>query len=727
MQLSSRAQLVHNLLYPKSIAIVGARPSDAEGDLWSFTTFTNLTKHLYSGPIYPVNPNYDTLWGLTCYPDLTAIPEVPDQVLIRISAKHIMPVIDSSARLGVRSAVIYSAGFGEDLTTEGLERRRALELVLNDFDLAVCGPNCLGYASFPSRTVANYGPEDVRTDGGGTIGIVGQSGGASNTFRRLLTRRGVMPRYCISSGNEMGLTVEDYLEFFLSDPAIKAVAIYNETLKDPKRFARLAALAASRQVPIVITKVGTSQEAQLATIAHTGRIAGSGRVFADIAAEWGVIVTRTIDEALDIVSAYRPGYVPKSRRLGGVSISGGMRSILLDSAAHWGMEFPPLSNGTLAKLDFALGPGMAKGNPFDVGLHPELVVSCTGHVVTDPGNDAVVVQSSSPKDIIPPIDDLAASSGKLVTLVGPGFSLYDLVPEGRSFLAQARAVGYAPSADRAVAALRRLADYNERVSRLAVTSASATIDATSPSGQEEPCESPVTEVYERYKAIRGASFALDENEAKGLLARYGLEAPRRCRLDSLEGLASSLVETGYPAILKVVSQAVPHKSAVGLISRLVQTHEEAAAEYQRLSALCGEILDDNAAAEIWLEQAVFDGVECVVGASRDRELGLVMMFGTGGAGVEIYDDVKFSLPVTCQDEALGLVAATKVGQVILRGYPERPSYDVGALVRALLRVGQICDDGRDLIEAVDINPLLVRGPNRGTIALDALVRFNYEI
>src|SRR5262245_52636010 len=214
---------VRALFNPRSIAIVGA--SDRPGN-WSVRVYRSLKKFEFPGPIYPVNPRNTTVWdGETCYPSLRDLPEPPDHVVVIVPGAAAVDAITEAGQVKARSATVFSGGFGEGGDPKGRALADDLRRAIETAGIAVSGPNCMGNLAAPSRLITI--PDDrITTLERGPVGIVGQSGGIVMAIHRALMARGVTAGYAVTSGNEIGLNMADYIRYLADDPDVRAIACF---------------------------------------------------------------------------------------------------------------------------------------------------------------------------------------------------------------------------------------------------------------------------------------------------------------------------------------------------------------------------------------------------------------------------------------------------------------------------------------------------------------------
>src|SRR3984893_11069531 len=281
MDLETSRRKVAALTAPHNAVLVGA--SDRPGS-WSARVWRNLTRYEFPGPIYLVNPRRTELWDRPCYPDFKSLPEPPDLLVVLVPAPNVPDILRSGAAAGARSATVFSSGFGEAGDPEGAEHQRRLAAVIAETGLGVSGPNCMGNVCAKSSlvTLTEDRPLTVRA---GPVALVGQSGGMMIFINAALEERGIWAEYLITSGNEAGLSVPDYVAFFAGQPELKVIIIYVEAIADPEKFAAACRLARSAGKAIVAVKLGQSEAGRTAAMAHTGSLAGNLEVFGALAGE----------------------------------------------------------------------------------------------------------------------------------------------------------------------------------------------------------------------------------------------------------------------------------------------------------------------------------------------------------------------------------------------------------------------------------------------------------
>src|SRR5216684_5629349 len=296
LDLEASKRKVAALTAPRNVVLVGA--SDRAGS-WAARVWRNLNRYQFPGPIHLVNPRRSEIWDRPCYPDFKSLPEAPDHLVVLVPAAGVAETLRAGAAAGARSATVFSAGFGEAFDDAAAALGRELAAVIAETGLGVSGPNCMGNVCAKSRlvTLTEDRPLAVRT---GPAALVGQSGGMMIFINAALEERGIWAEYLITSGNESGLSVPDYVAFFADQPELKVIIIYVEAISNPEKFAAACRLARLAGKAIVAVKLGQSAAGRTAAMAHTGSLAGSVEAFDALAGELGVIRADTLDDAVEV-------------------------------------------------------------------------------------------------------------------------------------------------------------------------------------------------------------------------------------------------------------------------------------------------------------------------------------------------------------------------------------------------------------------------------------------
>ncbi len=706
------------LVAPRNIVLVGA--SDRPGS-WPATVWKTVHEHGFRGAIYAVNPNRDRIGDETCYKDFASLPEAPDHVAFLTPAQHVPAGLAAAAAAGARTATVFASGFGEDGKADGLKLASDLSAVIRQTGIAVTGPNCTGNIIAESGLVTLVDHRKLQV-GKGVVSLVGQSGGVLLYANHILADRGIQIGKLITSGNEIGLNCADYIAYLAQDEATKVIFCYLESIKDLEKFKAACALARDNGKPVLVFKIGASEEGRKAAMTHTGALAGSAAIFDAVMKEVGVIRVGSLDEAIETIELVVHLGVPIGRNIGALSLSGAFRGILVDGAAGTGLKFPPLAEDVERRLSDLLGVGSSAGNPCDGGFtvltSVEKYIEAVDILCDDPNLDLLVLQAELPRETgmaahweerFQGIHDLVTRRGKKLAFISMFSRMYtDYTREVRSGL---RNVAFIQETNKSVRALALLADWSETAARHKAGAAD--------SRAARPLPTEARQVLEKART-RGGDFLLNEQDSKTLLAAYGIPAPAEALAKSEDEAAGLAARIGYPVVLKAASDRLAHKSDIGAVQLGLADADAVRSAYRlirdnvRRSGFEGEL--DG----ILVCQQIVGGTELVLGLQRDPEMGLALMFGTGGVLLELIRDVSFaSLPLT-RERALELIRSTRVS-TLLQGYRGGEPHDIGGIADALVGLSDMAEDLGKALVSVDVNPLVSRAGTGGPMALDAVV------
>ena len=311
---------VHNLLRPKSIAIIGA--SDTSRGGWAQSIYENLEYSGFPVRVYPVNPKRSEVWGRQVFPNFAAIPEPVDLALAIIPTGGVVDALTEAAEHGLKCALIYAAQFGEGGDVEGRKRAEALLGLCNKHEMRISGPNCMGALAIREKLLL-YPAKRVRALSPGSVGVIFQSGGTFQFWLQQAAQRGLDFSYAVSSGNELDLDLADYINFMVEDEHTKIIACLVEGVRRPQALMAAAEKALAARKPIVLVKIGRSERGRAAAASHTGAMTSDDQVFDAVCRKYGVIRCLSLDDLIETCLAFTPGRLPKGNRIAMVCYSGG--------------------------------------------------------------------------------------------------------------------------------------------------------------------------------------------------------------------------------------------------------------------------------------------------------------------------------------------------------------------------------------------------------------------
>jgi acyl-CoA synthetase (NDP forming) len=693
------------LLAPRSVAIVGASPRE---NTLGNNVVVNLRRFGFAGSIFPVHPTAPEVAGLAAYPSLAALPEPAECAVLAVPADKITATLEEGAAQGLRAAVVFASGFAE-LGEEGRARQRVLQELCARAGIVLCGPNCLGLVNVHKR-VSLYSsgiPEGMREGG---LAIVSHSGSACIALSTL-GRFGIS--YIISVGNAAVLDIPDYLEHLAADSETKAAALFIETLRDPRGFARAMRAMHEAGKPVIALKVGRSAKGAAASAAHTGSLAGNWDAYQAYFRRHGVIAVDDFDELAESVElALKVRVPPQGDGVAVIAVSGGEASLVADLAERADVRLPELAPETVAQLRTVLPAFGSIGNPLDTtdrGVYDAQNVysGSIRALADDPSVSLIaVVQDCSPglatrgannyRRIAQTVLDAAREIAKPVVFFNTaagGMHPHVIEPFAGSDIAVMQ------GARASLLAISRLLEH----ARFA------------PPAEAEPL-APVS--HWRNRLATGMPFT--ERESKAFLAAHGIAVTRETLAQDAAAAARAATEIGYPVVLKIESADLAHKTEAGAVQ--IGLADAAAVEeaFGQIMAAARRYAPKARLEGVLVQEMVSGGVELIAGLTRQEPFGMGVVAGAGGVLVELMRDTALDLCPIDEAQAHALLARTRTGG-LLQGYRGRPAGDAGAFAALVARLSQLGATYADLLEAVDLNPVAVLPRGRGAIVLDALV------
>lgn len=691
------------LLRPSSMAIVGANDRGNVGA----RTIENAKQLGFGGAIYPVNPKYQEIDGLICYPSLADLPERPDQVVVAIPIPAALDVVKAAAAAGVPAAVVFSEGFSDAGTPRGLDLDKALKDVARTHGMAVSGPNSMGLMSLHGHVGATFMrlPKNLKA---GNISVVSQSGGLINALTELGRNRGTGFHYLLSAGNESIIDGADYLRWLADDDDTRVIISIVEGVKRGPEY-REALAYATRRKPVVVLKLGATNLGQRATMAHTGSLAGSHDTFRAMCAQAGAILVDDIDSLLDVAMMLESAPEPQGDRVVIFSTSGGATVLSTDIGVGAGLHFPPLGDATNAALQDILEVSRPFGNPFDVVGNPRIVKGdnmrrCLQTLIADDGVDVIafvlVLQrqaSAQRTHLLNQISEMAAASAKPIVVIPEMTAHWDDLPPDIG-------TPVAGSLRGGLRALKALVDYGTYRRRVAPhrDGGDAHSDAFAP------------------VAFPEGRSVLTEHESKSLLKDTGFSVPEGRLVEDAAAAVSAAAAIGYPVSVKVQSPDLLHKTEAGALRLNLRNGAEMLAACEELARNLRQRAPEARIDGLLVEKMVATGVEAFVGMYRDAVLGPVVIVGPGGTLVELMGDaLSRRLPPFSREDAEAMIHESTALEKLLSGYRGAPPADRDALVDLVERFGRLALAAGPQVAAIDLNPVFVLPRGQGTVVVDA--------
>lgn len=705
-------KLLESFFEPKSIAIIGA---SADLNSISGKPVRYLLSHEYQGEVYPINPKYDEIAGLKCYPSILEVPGQVDMVILAVNYKMVLKMLEQCAEKEVKYALIFSSGFAE----AGEEGKKIQDQVVElgkKTGIRILGPNCQGMANLKGKVTAGFSaslePKPYVT---GPIGFVTQSGALGFSIFNMAQEAKVGFNYVVSTGNEVDLHTLDFMEYMLEDPETKLVIGYLEGIKDGEQFKRIADRALTLGKPIVTLKSGKTELGQKAASSHTASMTGSDEVYSAFVKQKGIIRVNDIEEIIDIAGLAEKTQLPQGKGLGVISTSGGAGIILVDTAIEMGLDIVELSEDTSAKISQNIPDYGSAVNPVDITAqvlnNPDGFSNVLDAMLADPKVDGIVVVitmitgaggAKMARDLVekckvsPKPISVAWTAGDKMNE-----DVYDILREGK--------VPFFKSPVRSVKAIGHLMNYGAFLKEHQANEADRTQVVVS------------AENIAAAKAIlANANSTLTENQGKQVLAQFDIPVTNeKVAKDSQEAVIIAQ-EIGYPVALKIDSPDILHKTEAGGLKLNISSDQEAKKAFEDIWESCKKYNPEAKLNGVLVQEMISGGTEVIVGVNNDPQFGPTILFGLGGIFVEVLKDVSLRIAPLTKTEALKMIQEIR-GYGVLAGARGKAIRDIDGIADVLVKVSQLALELKDEVGELDINPLLVLPKGQGVKVADALV------
>ncbi len=703
---------LESFFYPDSIAVIGASQNALKPNgipLYLLSMFG------YKGDVYPVNPKYDRVGGLKCYPTILDIENPVDLAIIGVAAAQAMDVIKECAEKKVKSVIVFTSGFAES-GEEGRLEQLEMKKIAEESGMRILGPNCLGVLNYYNGNMASFFYNQERKDllHPKKLSFITQSGGLGGIIYQMVMQLSIGFNYFVSTGNEADVSFSEILDYLVKLDEVTLVAGYLEGLQgDGRLFMEACRHALEKKKLVTMLKVGRTESGAAAAASHTGALVGSDQVYDGMFKQFGVPRADDVEQMNALIALYSTGRLPQGKKMAIITISGGGGVVVADKCPEYGLEVVSLTDITQKKLREFFPAYGAVGNPVDLTsqlfVDTELFQQALRLVMQDTevdvggffynlempdpeaGKKIIEVYREIEKPLIvfswPTGQDYAVEAKK--SLVQAGVPVIEHIPSG-------------------LWAISSLAEWVEKTKEPQV------YPSFSP-GEEQ--KKVLQQIKENFSVKSGA---MTEWRSKRILDIYGVPVTKEIMVQTAEEAVIAASKIGFPVALKIMSPDILHKTDVGGVVLNLKGKEE-------VNSACQEMLNKvvinspEARIEgVLVQEMLSPGLEVIVGIKKDPIFGPAVVFGLGGVFVEVLQDTSTRVAPLKEEDARAMIAEIK-GRALLTGHRGELPRDTDALADVIMKVSRLAIELEDVIEEVDINPLILYEKGAGVVAADALI------
>ena len=669
------------LLRPSSIAVIGASASAGVGR----RILETLLHGQYPGALYAINPKYDDVLGVPCFPDLSALPEPVEHVVFAVSDHRLETIFEEAVKTGVKAMTIMSMLYIDNDMQPPLKER--IQHRVQETGVLVCGANGMGFYNFADRvTVGGFAtrPNHIA----GNVALISHSG--SGMAGIMDSDERINFNLTVSAGQELSVGMHDYLDFALEMPTTEVVGLFMETVREPDLMIQAFKKATRKQIPIVVIKTGKTKRSAELTVSHSGALAGSDECYNAVFSKFGIQRVNDMNELADTLIMFAQPHSLAEGNLVTIHDSGGERQLILDLAADQDVDFAALNSETVAKLEEILDPGLPAVNPLDAwgrGLDDsdQIMADSLTTMLQDPNASmgAVVQDRGALSRIYPEylqyMKQANDATGKPVFLVSniQGTSSDNTVMEST-----ARGLPILDGVYSFLAGVRCMHRYRDYLAH-----------------ENDILEPIATEAITKWQQTIDQGQLIGEHEALGMLSDSGIAANQSYGVDNLDDVIESAKKLGYPVVLKTAVPGISHKSEIHGVHLNLNSDEELRSTYKDLNKRLGP--------EVLLSKMIDEeGVEMILGMTTDPQFGPMIALGFGGVYAEILKDVVTLMPPFSAETAKQALSALKM-QPLLYGFRGSKAVDVESYCKMASKFSLFAVAMRNHICEIDVNPIIL--------------------
>ena len=686
------------LLDPESIVIVGATTSGGMGS----RVIKNLQNGGYKGKLYGLHPKNKDAFGIPCFPDFKSLPEKVEHAIFAVSDERVEGLVDAAIEAGVKAMSMMSMLYLDDDQKPYLKDR--IQTKLKEADILLCGANGMGFFHIEKGVWVNGHFSRPNHEPGGVC-IISQSG--SGVAGIIDCEERINLNLSVSSGSELTVGAEDYLDYILHQESTTVVGLFLETIRKPDQMIKSFELANERRIPIVVLKTGRTERSAELTVSHSGGLAGVDDCYNALFDKYGIQRVADMDELATTLIMFDQPHSLANGNMVSMHDSGGERQLIIDIADQQGVEFAELEEATTQKLEEILDPGLPPVNPLDawgkgLGDADQIMIDSMIAMLSDSNASmgAIVMDRGPLGKIFPEyvdyLEQTNQQTGKPVFLVSnrQGTGTDPLVLE----LSQ-NGMPVIDGMHSFLAGVRCLHQYRDFLNRKDEINVDLNADK-----------------LKKYQGQLEKSDFVSEADALNMFFDLGLNANQSKIIANEEELVSTAKEMGFPLVLKTAVEDVYHKSELSGVYLNIDTEEKLRSSYKELQ----EKLPGNA---LLAKMVQSEGVEMIVGMTTDQQLGPMVTIGFGGYYAEAMNDAITLMPPFSKEMAKNALSKLKM-KTLLEGYRGSKPADLDAFAEFASRFSVIAVELSNQVCEIDLNPVILGNDN--CIAVDALISLHQQ-
>ena len=690
----------------KRIALIGvsSNPNSVSGK-----TLTNLVGGGFRGVVYPVNPDFEAVLGIPCYPGLQSVPKTPDLAVICTPPEQVPGIIEECGETGIKGVIIMTAGFKETGEEGALLENRIMEIHKIYPEMSIMGPNCLGIISPANKYNVSFASGMPKT---GDVAFISQSGALCTSVLDWAIEANIGFSHFISIGNSLDIGFGDLIDYLGEDDNTKSIILYVESIKNARRFISTTR-AFARSKPILVYKAGRFPQSAKAAASHTGAMASEDAIYDAAFKRTGIARIYDIGDIFDCSELIGRNTIPHGPNLAIITNAGGPGVMATDALIALNGKLAQLSPKTMDLLDENLPPSWSHGNPVDVlgDARSKRISKATQIVSQDLNVDAVLViltpqAMTNPTATAREISKIKETTSKPILAAWLGGKSME---EGMKILTEAGIASYR-TPEQAIRAFMTLVNYARNLESL----------------YETPKDIPVE--FERdWQKVRQEFMSslpeqgdiLPENLSKTLLKGYSIQSTEPFIAQTVEEALSHAEQIKYPVVLKIHSPDITHKTDAGGVALNINNGDQLTEMFHRIIENAKLYKPDARIEGVSIQKMIDtkNAVEMILGIKKDPIFGTVVMVGMGGVNAELFQDRTIGFPPLNEALARQMIESLRI-YPLLSGYRGSAPKNIHKLTETLIRMSYIAADYPEITE-LDINPLIVTGED--VVALDARI------